>query len=213
MIKIKVNKIIRFLLLSDFIFWSGWGLISPIFAIFIIDQIQGGNEFVVGISTAIYSAISTLLRIPLGLFLDNQPHERSDLLFAIIGLCVASLAAFGFVFASLPWHIYVLQTVHAVGMAMNLSGWTALYTRHIDKGRESTEWGIDAVSVGVGAAVTAIVGGWAATKFGFDIVFLCVGGLGFAGAASLLFIYREIKKGAGHGLYFSLKELSQKGNE
>lgn len=213
MIKFKVGKIIRFLLLSDFIFWSGWGLIAPIFAIFIVDKIAGGNEFVVGISTAIYSALSTLLRVPFGLFLDSQPHEKSDLWFAIIGLWISSLSALFFAVAYLPWHIYVLQAIHAVGMAMNLSGWTALYTRHIDKGRESTEWGISAVSVGVGAAVTAIIGGWAATKFGFGVIFISVGLIGFVGSAALLFIRREIEKGSGHGLYFSLKELAQKANE
>lgn len=213
MVRFKVNRIIRYLLFSDFIFWSAWGLVAPIFAIFIIQDIRGGNEFVVGISTAIYSALSTLLRIPMGLFLDNQPHERSDLSFAIIGLCVASLSSLGFAYAALPWHIYALQAVHALGMSMNLSGWTALYTRHIDKGKESTEWGISAVSVGVGAAATAIVGGWLAAEYGFDLIFKLVGILGFAGAAVLLFIRREIKKGAGHGLYFSLKELAQKGLE
>ena len=201
------------MLLSDFIFWSGWGLIAPIFAIYVVQQIRGGNEFVVGVSTAIYAALSTLLRIPMGLFLDDQPHERSDLSFAMFGLCVASLSSLGFIFSSLPWHIYVLQALHAIGMAMNLSGWTALYTRHIDKGKESTQWGISAVSVGIGGALTAVIGGWVATNFGFDILFACVGLLGFAGAATLLFIRREIEKGAGHGLYFSLKELMQRGGE
>ncbi|MFZ3073862.1 MAG: MFS transporter [Minisyncoccales bacterium] len=213
MIKFKVNRIIKFLLLSDFVFWSGWGLVAPIFAIFIVDKVVGGNEFVVGISTAIYSALSALLRIPLGLFLDNQPHERSDLWFAITGLWIASLSSLFFAFAFLPWHIYVLQAIHATGMAMNLSGWTALYTRHIDKGRESTEWGISAVSVGVGAALTAVIGGWMAANFGFKAVFICVGITGFLGSAMLLFIYRQIQKGSGHGLYFSLKELARKAGE
>lgn len=213
MIQLRVNKIIKFLLFSDFIFWSGWGLVAPIFALFIVSHIQGGNEFIVGVSTAIYSAVSTLLRIPIGLYLDSQSHERSDLSFAIIGLCIASISSLGFALAFLPWHLYLLQAIHAIGMAMNLSGWTALYTRHIDKGRESTEWGISAVSVGVGGAVMAVIGGWAATKYGFDVIFAGVGLLGFAGAAMLLFIRREIEKGLGHGLYFSIKELVQKSAE
>jgi len=210
MISFKINKIIRTLLLSDFIFWSGWGLVSPIFAIFIVVDIRGGNEFVVGVSTAIYAALSTLLRIPIGLFLDNQPHEKSDLWFASVGLLVSSISTMGFAFAGLPWHIYALQIVHAIGMAMNLSGWTALYTRHIDKGKESTEWGISAVSVGVGGAIAAVVGGWAATNFGFKTLFICVGLLGIVGSLTLLLIRREIEKGASHGLYFSLKDLTRK---
>lgn len=185
-------------------------MVSPIFAIFIVVDIRGGNEFVVGVSTAIYAALSTLLRIPIGLFLDNQPHEKSDLWFASVGLLVSSISTMGFAFAGLPWHIYALQIVHAIGMAMNLSGWTALYTRHIDKGKESTEWGISAVSVGVGGAIAAVVGGWAATNFGFKTLFICVGLLGIVGSLTLLLIRREIEKGASHGLYFSLKDLTRK---
>ena len=53
MIKLKVNKIIKFLLISDLIFWTGWGLISPIFAVFIIEKIHGGDALVVGVTAAI----------------------------------------------------------------------------------------------------------------------------------------------------------------
>ena len=43
MIKIEVNRIIKYLVLSDMVFWVAMGLIMPIFPIFIIDEIQGGN--------------------------------------------------------------------------------------------------------------------------------------------------------------------------
>lgn len=213
MIKFKFNKIVKFLLLSDLIFWSGWGLISPIFAIFVVERIQGGDGFVVGISTAIYAAISSFLRVPMGLFLDNQPSEKTDHLFATAGLVIVSCVSFCFLFASVPWHVYILQAIQAVGMSMNLSGWSAMFTRHIDKGREATEWGISATSVGIGAAVSAIVGGWIVTHYGFKSIFILVGILGLIGAATLWAVRKELGRSSGHGLYFSFKELVQKGNE
>jgi len=51
MISLKVNKIIKYLLLSDLVFWTGWGLVSPILAIYVVRQIAGGTELVVGIAT------------------------------------------------------------------------------------------------------------------------------------------------------------------
>lgn len=213
MIKFKVNKIIKYLLISDLIFWTGWGLISPIFAVFVIDQIQGGNALVVGMASAIYSALLAILRVPMGLYLDRRLDQKLDYTFTVIGLLIASLVSFGFIFANRPWHIYILQTIHAVGISLNFAGFSGLFTRNIDKGRESTEQGIDATAVSIGSAVSAIVGGWLVVHYGYKMVFILVGILGLLGTAVLLFIRDNLEKKDKHGLYFTFRELIQKGME
>jgi hypothetical protein len=60
----KVNKIVKYLILADIAFWTGWGLVSPVFAIFIVEKIQGGTALVVGIATAIYWLFRSLLVLP-----------------------------------------------------------------------------------------------------------------------------------------------------
>jgi len=207
MIGLKVNRIIKYLIISDLVFWSSWGLITPIFAVFIIEKIEGGSVFIVGIATAVYWILRSFLRIPIGIFLDTCPGEKDDYLFLVIGLFIAALVPFGFVFASLPIHVYLLQAVYAVGMAMTSSGWAAIFTRHIDKGRESTEWGIDATSVGFGIGIFGAIGGWAVTKFGFDSVFIIVGIFGLVGASMLLFLRKDIRGVFDHGLHFSFKDI------
>ena len=207
MIGLKVNRIIKYLIISDLVFWSSWGLISPIFAVFIIEKIEGGSIFIVGMATAVYWILRSFLRIPIGIFLDTCPGEKDDYLFLVIGLFIAALVPFGFVFASLPIHIYLLQAVYAIGMAMTSSGWAAIFTRHIDKGRESTEWGIDATSVGFGIGIFGAIGGWAVTKFGFDSVFIIVGIFGLVGASMLLFLRKDIRGVFDHGLHFSFKDI------
>jgi len=213
MIKLKVNKIIKYLLISDLIFWGGWGLISPIFAVFVVDQIQGGDAFVVGVASAIYSGLLAILRVPLGLYLDNRLNQKLDYAFTAAGLLIASLVSFGFIFATRPWHIYALQTIHAVGIALNSAGFAGLFTRNIDKGRESTEQGIDATTVSIGSAVSAIVGGWLVVHYGYKMVFILVGILGLLGTAVLLFIWDNLEKKEKRGLYFTFRELIQKGME
>ncbi len=207
MIGLKVNRIIKYLIISDLVFWSSWGLISPIFAVFIIEKIEGGSIFIVGMATAVYWISRSFLRIPIGIFLDTCPGEKDDYLFLVIGLFIAALVPFGFVFASLPIHIYLLQAVYAIGMAMTSSGWAAIFTRHIDKGRESTEWGIDATSVGFGIGIFGAVGGWAVTHFGFNPVFIVVGIFGLVGASILLFLRKDIRGVFDHGLHFSFKDI------
>jgi len=89
-----------------------------------------------------------------------------------------------------------------------LSGWTAIFTRHIDQGKEATEWGLDATFVGLGIGISGILGGMIAQIFGFKTVFVLVGISGLL-AASLLFGIlkiispRSLKK----GLIFSLREI------
>ena len=76
--KFKINRVIKYLILSDLAFWSGWGLFNPVFAIFIIEKIQGGNAFVVGAAVAVYWITKSLLRIPIGIFLDSLTGEKDD---------------------------------------------------------------------------------------------------------------------------------------
>jgi len=207
----KINRIVKYLILSDLVFWAGWGLITPVFAIFIVDKIEGGSLLVVGVATAIYWISKSLLRVPIGIFLDTSPGEKDDYWFLTIGLFIAALIPFGFVFCHLPWQIYILQIIYAIGMAMSLSGWSAIFTRHIDRGKEATEWGLDATLLGLGTGISGAIGGWAVSKFGFDPVFITAGVLGIIGVALILTLRNDLKGTLGHSLHFSFKEIFKKG--
>jgi len=61
--KIKINKIIKILILSDVALLSGFGFIVPIFAIFLVGKIQGGNVEVAGYAAAIYWIVILVLNI------------------------------------------------------------------------------------------------------------------------------------------------------
>lgn len=205
----KVNKVVKYLILSDFAFWTGWGLMNPIFAIFVVQRIEGGCAFVAGVAAAIYWILKSLLRIPIGMFLDSIPTEKDDYFFLIIGLLVAALVPFGYLLVHFPWQVYLLQAVYAVGMAMTLSGWQAIFTRHIDKGKEATEWGLDATFVGFGVGIAGAIGGWAVTKFGFEPVFICVGILGLVGTIILFGLRNEVKGVFDHSI-IKLKNIIEK---
>jgi MFS family permease len=187
------NKIIRYLITCDVFFWIGWGLLGPIFPIFIVNNIEGGNPFVVGISAAIYLIIRSLLRVPLGIFLDKCVSEKDDYFVLVVGLFLTALTPFGFAMATTPGHIYVLQAVHGVGVSMLMAGWSAIFTRHINKGKESTQWGVDSMAVGLSAGIMGVVGGWLVTKFGFNLVFIIAGISGLFSSVILLGLKNEIK--------------------
>jgi len=208
---IKINRVIKYLILSDLIFYSGWGLISPIFAVFVVEKIQGGTVAVVGIASAIYWISNSILRIPIGLFLDSRQGEEDDFWFLFFGLLIAALVPFGYLIATYFWHIFLLQAVYGVGMAMTISGWAAIFTRHIDKRKEAFEWGLDGTSVGIGGGIAGALGGLIAASFGFKVLFILVGIFGIAGALILLPILKFLSpRSLGKGMIFSFKELFQK---
>jgi len=107
----------------------------------------------------------------------------------------------------LPWHIYLLEVILGSSIAMSCAGWAGIFTRHIDKGKESTEWGLDATGVTFGAGVAGAIGGWAVSRFGFNPVFITVGIFGLIGVVLLLFLKNDIKGVFDHGLHFSLRDI------
>lgn len=187
---LKLNKIIKYLVLSDLIFYTGWGLISPIFAIFVLNSIIGGTAFVVGLAAGINLIVRSILRIPFGRYADKSQKISYYLMF--YGLFISALVPIGYIYSSAPIHLYILQAILGASLAMSSAGWTCLYSRHMDRGKESTEWGIDAVAVGIGPGVAGILGGLALTYFSFDKVFIGTTLLGLIGVFALLIIKKDI---------------------
>ena len=205
---IHLNKIIRYLIYSDLVFYTGWGLISPIFAIFILDSIKGGDAFVVGMAAAVHLIIRSVLRVPFGIQVDRG-SQRKAFRYMFIGLLIAAFVPAGYIFASNVWHIYALQAVLGVSLAMSTAGWTGIFAKHMDRGKESTEWGVDAVAVGLGPGIAGAIGGLTVSYFGFFWVFIAVTVAGFLGVLLLLFIRREILCGPcpKTGKLFTAREL------
>ena len=191
LIPFRANKVIKNLVKVNVAFWSGWGLISPLLAVFIVEKINGGSAVVVGTATAIYWLMRSTLRIPIGLYLDDNDGEEDDYWFLFFGAVLVSVVFFGYMMATLPWHIYFLQSVFSLGMVLYEAGMIAIFTRHIDKGKESTEWGIDSTISGIGIGLAGGMSGLLINKFGFGIVF-AAGGIFTIISASLLFVLAKV---------------------
>lgn len=194
--KININKVIKILISSDFVFNSGWGLLAPVFAIFLVQKIAVGDPVegakVAGFASLTYWTVKSFLQIPIGRYLDRNHQEKDDFWFMFLGTFLAGLTPFGYLISSLPWHIYAFQVIHAFGMAMVIPSWSAIFTRHIDKGKEAFEWGLRSTSLGFGAGFAGAIGGILAGLFGFKIIFILVGTFTMVSAILLLLIKEEI---------------------
>ena len=188
----SINKVIKILILSDVALITGLGFVSPIFAIFLTERIQGGNLKVVGYAAAIYLIVQSLVVIPFARYLDKNHGEKDDLWFIILGNVLAALAVFGYIISWLPWHIYLLQAIYALGMGMNIPGYTAIFTRHIDKGQEAFDWSVRSALAGIGGGIAGALGGIIASQFGFNALFIGIGIFILLSAFLPLLVFKEM---------------------
>jgi len=185
------NKVIKTLIFSDFLLHSGWGLIGPIFAIFIIQQIQG-NVAAVGFIAATYWFIKSITQPFIAHFLDVKKGEKDDFKFLIWGLYLANLIPLGYIFATELWHIFFLEAIRGICMACVVPSWYGIFTRHINKGWEAFSWSIQSTGIGLAAAFAAAFGGILAAFLGFKVVFILVSLFGLLSSSLLLSIRNQL---------------------
>lgn len=202
----KINKIIKYLILSDLAFWTGWGLVTPIFPIFIVEKL-GGTALVVGIATAIYWITKSVLEYPAGLLLDHRRGDSDDYLFLVCGAFIASLIPVSYLFVRDVWNIYVLQFLFGIGMAMSIAGWRAIFTRNIDRGHEAADWSLDDTVLGLGTGVSGFVSGYLVYKFGFVPSFVVATALGLISVVFLLALRKDILGRFEESGFFNIKNI------
>lgn len=194
----KINKIVKVLIISDFFFNCAWGLLTPIFALFIAQKITGSNTTaaeVAGFSALFFWTIKSVLQIPIGKYLDKNHGEKDDFWFMFIGHIIIGITPFGYLFSTSPWHIYALQIVYAIGMAMLVPPWMAILTKHIDKGKEAFEWGLSSTVFGFATGITGAIGGIIAASLNFELIFILCGAINLVSAFALLYIRKELYLG------------------
>jgi MFS family permease len=168
----SVNRVIRYFIIADFFLVAGWGLINPILAIFIIDEISGATVATVGLAAAVYWILKAVFQMPIGLYLDKNEGEKDEFYTLVLGLVLASVAAFLFIFIDRIWQLFAIQVLHALAFALYTPAWSSLFTRHLDKHHYAFDWSLNSTVVAFAAGLSGALGGWVAQTFGFDTLFV-----------------------------------------
>lgn len=187
-----INRVIRTLILGDIMFFSAFGLISPIFAIFITGQVKGATIATAGFAVTINLLVRAALQMPVARYIDKHKGEKDDFLFMVAGYTLVSIVPFAYIFVDHIWQLYLAQAIYGLGGALANPGWYAIFTRHIDKEKESTEWTFENISVALAAAGAAAAGGVLAERLGFNNLFLIVGVLSFIGLVIQISLYSTV---------------------
>lgn len=188
-----VNRVIRHLVISDFVINFAFGLLGPIFAVFILKNVPGSSLKVIGLSTTFYWIARTLSTVPLSKLMDRTDGERDEFFFAIIGSVIFSSVPLFYLFAHAPWHLYLIQFVNGLANSMAVPAWRILFTDHIDRGKTGFEWSLEDIAIGVAMGTSAYLGSLLAEKFGFQVVFVLLSILSYAGTIILIPLYKDAK--------------------
>jgi MFS family permease len=193
---LSLNRILYVLIFSDFVVISAYGLLAPIFAVFLLERIVGGSLVVIGISEAIYLVTKSLIQVPIGILIDKTKGQKIDFWFLFIGNLLMSLSLFAYIWVRMPWHIYLISFVYGVGGAFAYPAWTGLFTRNIVEHKESFAWSFSTTFVEMGRAGAAILGAAIGEFLGFNSLFVVVGGLSLLGTFLLFLFYDDLIVGS-----------------
>lgn len=190
MFKTNVNLVVRILVMSDFFLFFSVGLLSPIYAIFVLDKIEGSTLEIIGFATAVYWLSRVISVIPLSRLMDKIKGEKDEYYLMLLGTLMISSLPLCYLFVTQSWHIYLIQAVNGVAFSLVIPAWRVIFTKNMDKERIGFEWSLDDVGVGIATAISAAFGAFVAQRYGFETLFIFIFLVGFSSVLVLLLIYK-----------------------
>ena len=190
---LEFNRVILAMVIIEFFMNGAFGTIGPFFAIFILENIDGGSATVAGFSAAIYWIVKSIFQLPISRWLDKTDGESDEFWALFISYLLVSLVPLMYFFSTKPWHIYATQAFFGFLFAWAVPAWYSMFTRHLDKFRIGFEWSLYSVfSVGVSTSLAAVGAGVLIDQFGFRGIFLGASAVIFLSALSLFSIRHKV---------------------
>jgi len=201
-----MNKIIIYLTISDILILSAFGLIAPIFAIFMNTGITGGSIAAAGLASTIFFLVKSITQLPLSMYIDSRKGKLGFLLF---GSFLIVLVPIIYAFSPNVKFIFIAQGIYGLGAAMAYPAWYSLFTMHLDRKHRGLEYSVWSTGVGLGIALTAYLGAKFVEISSFKILFFIVAGLSFLGLIVLLFLSKRFLKDISKTEDLFMKEIGK----
>ncbi len=186
----RVNSIVEAFIISETFLWSAWNFVTPIFAIFVISSIKGGNVQIAASAFSVCLIARLILEIISGKYLDNK-SDKHKLFLAIVGMILMSVAYLGFAFTHSILSLFLFYILIGVGFGVASPAKYSLFTEHIDRDKATTEWSLyDAITL-IGIASATALGGFIASLYGFTFLFILASVVNLLGTIPYLFFRRR----------------------
>ncbi len=157
---------LKILISTSFTFNIAAGAFAPLYAIF-VEKIGGG----------IFEASSVwatqAITIGILIFLLGRIEDKIDKRKALVlGYSLHFLGFIAYIFVQNVLQLFLLQIFFGIASAITIPAFDAFYSRSLDRGKESSEWGIWESGTRIIMALSAVAGGYIASTYGFRTLFI-----------------------------------------
>lgn len=182
----SINPVVKFMIVSDMLLTGAAGMLAPIFALFVNDFIKGSDELVISIAAGLYLISRSIFQIPIAHMIDQIKGERDDYTFLVIFTVFIALIPLLYLFITTPLQLYAVQILLGFVSAFTFPSYMAIFTRHVDHNKEGTEWALYYTMNDLGTAALAIIGGYLASHYGFQLLIVVIATISLIGAGLLI---------------------------
>ena len=183
-----MKKRLKLLLMLDTFFIVAAGMLGPVYAIY-IEQI-GGNILDIGYSWALFSIFAGVLTLAMGKIEEHSNKVKM----ALLGYIIKVHCFLAYIFIVHPYQLFILQIILGISAAITMPAYDSLFSRALDKGKETFQWGLWESSYNISSAVAALVGSFIVYYISFNALFIIMALLAIIGLITFTYSAKKIKK-------------------
>lgn len=165
-----LNPFVKAYVLSESSMWAAWNFITPIFAVFVLQEVAGGTIETAAFGYSLFLLIRVALELISGRMLQNS-KDRRKVLFAVVGMICIGAAYLGFAMTHTKTMLFFFYALLGVGIGLAMPAKNALFSMYLDKNKEASEWSISDALQFTSMAIATAIGGYVALHFGFSVLF------------------------------------------
>jgi MFS family permease len=186
-----MHKIIQSLVISDLFILTSYGLISPIFSIFILRDVVDATLTSIGIALSISLFTRAIFQIIIAKWADEERGNCRELYTLLFGSLLISIVPIGYLLAHTMLQIYLAQFIYGLGQALSYPSWRVLFTRYIHQDKAGYEWSIYDTVTSLGVAGAATLGAYFAETYSFSFLFILVSIFSFLGTGFIVHVFNQ----------------------
>ena len=181
-----MRRELKVLLVADAMLLLAMEMFGPLYAVFV--QEIGGDLLTAGWAYATFSFTGGVVILILSRLVGDI---RGREFLVPLGYAICSLGILGYLFVTRPVHLFAVQVVMGLALAVLTPACDALYSRYLDEDRAVYQCGLEEAQDYIVPAFAAALGGAIAKFFGFQVLFLAMLGGSLVGFLVSLQILRR----------------------
>jgi MFS family permease len=181
------NRAIKLLLLSNGLILISGAMLGPIYALFVAEV--GGDLFDASLTGGIFALAAGITSLFSGRLTDKIKHKENIIFF---GYVFMGIGFYLYSFVSGIYFLFMVQLLIGFSEAFYAPSFDALYSKHLAKTKRGRVWGAWESMNYFSIAIGAVLGGFIASRYGFDILFYGMALLSICSGLIVFFTRKEM---------------------